>query len=127
MPYDLCQWPDGVYPGELGQFQSPLADIDMALQTLKADGTRTEIYSVKNLGKLKEYLWQLNLRSDGQQIRILFAPYNKMIVVFLIHKKSSPEEQQRAYKLAMKRKRQLDNEMKSQTKEQSNVSVPRIP
>jgi hypothetical protein len=117
MPYSLHQWPDGVYPGELGKFPTVLADIDTVLVAMRASGPRLEGFSVKNLGKKLDGLWQLNLKSDGRQVRILFAPYGDRMVVFLIHKKSSPEEQKRAYKIASKRKRELDTKIKGSGKQ----------
>jgi hypothetical protein len=55
-------------------------------------------------------LWQINLRAQKRQVRILYAPYDQIIVLFRIHKKGSPQEQSRAYQLAMKRKRDYDNQ-----------------
>jgi phage-related protein len=111
MAYDLRQWPYNVYPGELGEFPEAVADIDVALSALRNHGPQPDGYAFKALGKTKGGLWQINLRAKGRQIRILYAPYGGMIVIFRIHKKSSPQEQQRAYELAMSRKKQAERVM----------------
>lgn len=109
MSYDLRQWPHTVYPNEVGEFLDALADVDVALRELRSQGPRPEGYKFKPLGAAKEGLWQLNFKSSSRrQIRFLYAPYGRVIVVFRIHKKSSLPEQRRAYELAMKRKRQAD-------------------
>lgn len=109
MSYELRQWPGNVYPGECAEFPDAQADIDVALRALQRDGPQSEEFSFKTLGKAKGYLWQINLKVRKKQIRILYAPYNRtMIIVFHIHKKSSPQEQQRAYEKAMRRKSQAD-------------------
>ena len=112
MSFVLQQWPQTVYPDEADELPSAKMVIDVALKNLAQYGPKPEGYSVKNLGKKKGCLWQLNLKVEKQQIRILFAPYNKTIVVFKIHKKSSPQEQDRAYADAMKRKNYADQVMK---------------
>lgn len=109
MPYELRQWPRTVYPGETSDFPDALADIDVALRELRSQGPRPEGYQFKPLGTEKAGLWQLNFKSSsGKQIRFLYAPYHRVIVVFRIHKKSSAQEQKRAYELATKRKREAD-------------------
>jgi phage-related protein len=114
MPYDLRQWPASVYPGETRDFPEALPDIDVALGALQREGPKPDGHAFKPLGKKKGGLWQLNLRASGRQIRILYAPYDgTMIIVFRIHKKSSQQEQQRAYSLAMERKRQAEQKMKN--------------
>lgn len=119
MPHDLRQWPDTVYPGEAQQLPQAVIEIDAAIRALSRDGPKLEEYSFKPLGKKKDYLWQINFKANGQQIRILYAPYGSTIVIFRIHKKSSKQEQQRAYDLAGKRKREADKIIK--TKDLSHV------
>lgn len=114
MPHDLRQWPPNVYPGEIDEFPEARADIDAALLELHRQGPSPLGYIVKNLGKAKNYLWQLNLKVTRKQIRILYAPYGQTIVVFRIHKKGSPQEQQHAYGIAMTRKKQADGIMKGE-------------
>jgi hypothetical protein len=108
MPYELRQWPRTVYPDEVADLFDAQADIDVALSELRTQGPRPEGYQFKPLGAVKGGLWQLNFKSSGKQIRFLYAPYGNTIVIFRIHKKSSPQEQQRAYTQAMKRKRQAE-------------------
>ncbi len=112
MPYDLRQWPATVYPREADQFPECMAAIDHALRQLRDEGPSLEIYGAKNLGKRNDYLWQINLRVNRKQIRVLYAPYNRMIVVFRIHQKSSPQEQRAAYTTASRRKREAELRMK---------------
>ena len=110
MAHELRQWPRTVYPGEVQEFPEAQADVDVALRELRTQGPRPEGYQFKPLGAKWAGLWQLNFKSStGRQIRILYAPYERVIVVFRIHKKSSPQEQQRAYALAMKRKREAEH------------------
>ena len=113
MPHDIRQWPATVYPGEL-QAECPEAeaDIDVLIRALRAEGPSPEGYNVKNLGKSKGGLWQANLRVEKRQVRILYAPFGNTIVLFRIHKKGSPQEQQRAYKLAMDRKQKYETFVK---------------
>jgi len=115
MAHELRQWPRNVYPGEvLTDFPEAQADVDVALRELRTQGPRPDGYQFKTLGAAKAGLWQLNFKSSkGKQIRILYAPYDRVIVVFRIHKKSSPQEQQRAYALAMKRKREAEQIIKT--------------
>ena len=114
MVHALCQWPKTVYPDEIERFPEALEAIDVALRELSIQGPSPLGYNVKNLGKTKDNLWQLNLKVEKRQIRVLYAPYRNTIVVFDIHKKGSPQEQQRAYKLAMKRKREAELQMKAE-------------
>ena len=109
MTYDTRQWPDSVYPGEVDS-ECPEARevIDTMLRQFQSKGPSPDGYKVKNLGKTKGGLWQLNLKVEKRQIRILYAPYGQLIVLFRIHKKGAPQEQERAYDLAMKRKREYE-------------------
>ena len=112
MAHELKQWPDDVYPAEAEEFPEAGADIDTALRELQRQGPSPLGYHVKSPGKTKNGLWQLNLKVRRRQIRILYAPYKGFIVVFKIHKKGSPHEQQAAYQVAMARKKAAENLMK---------------
>jgi hypothetical protein len=81
-------------------------DIDVLVTELARRGPAG--YDIKTLGKGKSDLWQINLKIQKRQIRILYAPYRETIVLFRIHKKGSPQEQRRAYSLAEKRKREYE-------------------
>jgi hypothetical protein len=113
MPYALRQWPATVYPGDIAEFPEARAAIDVALNEMRRQGPSPAGYQVKNLGKAKHFLWQLNLKVANRQLRILYAPYKNLIVVFRIHKKSSPQEQQREYTTAMNRKKQAERVLQS--------------
>jgi hypothetical protein len=105
MPYYVCQWPTNVYPGEVEQ-ECPEAKavVIVLIQQMRLQGPSPQNYAVKTLGAKVGGLWQINLKVEKRQIRVLYAPYGTTIVLFRIHKKSSPQEQQRAYRIAMKRK-----------------------
>jgi hypothetical protein len=124
MPYDVRQWPESVYPKEVeDECPEALADIDTFIMQMRANGPAPDGYKVKPLGKTKGGLWQLNLKVDGRQIRILYAPYGQTIILFRIHKKSSPQEQERAYRLAMSRKRDFETPPKQESKKKTNEGI----
>ncbi len=112
--YELNQWPESVYlDAEKGFMVAAIqAKVDLFLDSVRKEGPSPEAFSCKNLGKKLGGLWQANLKVNRLQIRVLYAPYRRKIVVFLIHKKTSKQEQERAYKLAMKRKAEVDPIMK---------------
>jgi hypothetical protein len=115
MAHDVRQWPDTVYPGEI-EDECPEARevIDALIRRMGEEGPSPDGYhDCKNLGRRMEGLWQLNLRIVGtkRQVRILYAPYGPTIVLFRIHKKSSPQEQRRAYDLAKARKREYEQRL----------------
>lgn len=113
MPYHVRQWPATVYPGEMeNECPEAGANIDVLIRELVRQGPSPDGYDVKTLGKGKGSLWQINLKVQKRQIRILYAPYRETIVLFRIHKKSSPQEQKRAYSLAEKRKREHEADKK---------------
>ncbi len=109
MPYDVLQWPVTVYPGE-ADAECPEAkpDIMVLIRRLAAAGPSPDGYAVKTLGSKRDGLWQINLKIQKRQVRILYAPYGKKIVLFRIHRKSSSQEQERAYVVAQKRKREYE-------------------
>lgn len=110
MAYDVRQWPQTVYPDEVRK-HCPEAEpvIDALIRRMQSHGPSPSPYAVKTLGKAVGGLWQVNLRVDGRQVRILYAPYGQMIVLFHIHKKSSKQEQNRAYKVATDRKKEYES------------------
>ena len=109
MAYSVRQWPPNVYPDELlSECPEAEATIDVLIGRMRSHGPRPPGYQVKALGKRHGGLWQLNLKVEKRQVRILYAPYTLVIVIFRIHKKSSPQEQERAYELAKRRKREYE-------------------
>ena len=111
MAFDLRQWPESVYPGEANdECPEAIPTLDNLLLSLGRDGPSPSGYKVKNLGKRRKGLWQINLKVEQRQVRVLYAPYGETIVLFRIHKKGSPQEQERAYELAMSRKTQYEFE-----------------
>jgi hypothetical protein len=104
MPYDVRQWPASVYPDEV-QAECPeaMAVIDTFIRAMAQSGPSPPGYNVKTLGAKLGGLWQLNLKVQKRQVRLLYAPYGQTIVLFRIHKKGSPQEQSRAYALARRR------------------------
>lgn len=87
------------------------AVIDVLILQLAAYGPSPPGYHVKVLGKKLNYLWQINLKVETRQISLLYAPYGPDIILFRIHKKGSPQEQSRAYNLAIKRKSDYDHDV----------------
>src|SRR6266852_4508101 len=109
MAYDVRQWPASVYPGEVnGECLEGREVIDTLILNLKAQGPSPAGYRVKTLGVTMGGLWQISLKVEKRQVRVLYAPYGQMIILFRIHKKSSPQEKTRAYKLAKTRKREYE-------------------
>ena len=109
MPYEVRQWPSTVYPGEMDR-ECPEAceAIDVLIRNLKTQGPAPAGYKVKTLGVKIGSLWQINLKVEKLQARVLYAPYGQTIVLFRIHKKRSPQEQTRAYGLAKRRKSEYE-------------------
>src|SRR5258707_10881607 len=102
MPYDVQQWPHSVYPDEVTA-ECPEAQhvIDVLLLNFARHGPSPDGYSIKTLGKEFRGLWQINLKVQRRQVRVLYAPYGQQIVLFRIHKKGSPQEQRRRSRLAL--------------------------
>lgn len=115
MAYTVRQFPASVYPGEVcNECPEAAPEIAALVGQMARQGPSPAGYQVKNLGQKMDGLWQINLKVAKRQIRILYAPYGSDIVIFRIHKKSSPQEQTRAYNLAKQRKRQYDNRAKQE-------------
>lgn len=94
MPYEVLKYPASVYPGEVDD-ECPEARplLDVLFRAMQVQGPSPSGYTVKNLGGSKDHLWQINLKSGGRQVRVLYAPYKGKVVLFRIHKKSSAAEQ----------------------------------
>jgi hypothetical protein len=109
MAYDVRQWPSTVYPGEMDE-ECPEAceAIDALIRNLRTQGPSPAGYRVKTLGVKVGNLWQINLKVEKHQTRVLYAPYGQTIVLFRIHKKRSPQEQTRAHGLAKRRKSEYE-------------------
>jgi hypothetical protein len=109
MVYDVRQWPSTIYPGEVdSECPEAGAIIVVLIKKMGEHGPSPPGYHVKTLGANVGGLWQINLKVEKRQVRILYAPYKQMIVLFRIHKKGSKQEQMQAYELAKKRKRQFE-------------------
>jgi len=118
MPYDVRQWPASVYPGEVNaECPEALETIDALIRNFGRHGPSPDGYGVKTLGKKLDGLWQINLKAEKRQVRVLYAPYGELIVLFRIHKKGSPQEQRRAYDLAGERKRAFEAEKERNERE----------
>jgi hypothetical protein len=109
MAHDVRQWPESVYPGEVER-ECPEARevIDALIRNMRRQGPSPVGYRVKTLGVKVGNLWQISLKVQKRQIRLLYAPYGLTIVLFRIHKKGSPQEQTRAYTLAKRRKQDYE-------------------
>jgi hypothetical protein len=114
MAYRVLQWPNSVYPGEVNrECPEGLAVVDALIGRLQTQGPSPDGYAVKTLGKKRAGLWQINLKVQKRQIRVLYAPYKDIIVLFRIHKKSSQQEQEQAYQLAAKRKLEYETALEN--------------
>jgi hypothetical protein len=109
MAHDVRQWPSTVYPDEVhAECPEALEIIDVLIMNFRRHGPSPPGYHVKTLGAKIGGLWQINLKVSKRQIRVLYAPYEQIIVIFRIHKKGSPQEQTRAYELAKRRKSEYE-------------------
>jgi hypothetical protein len=109
VPYVVRNFPATVYPAEvLSECPEAMEIIDVMIREMCEQGPRPDGYHVKTLGKAHGGLGQINLRANGEHVRVVFAPYGKDIVLFRVHKKLSPQEQKRAYQLAVKRKAEYE-------------------
>lgn len=109
--YVLKQWPTKVYEKEIDPVWRAQAVIDVLLSKMRSDGPNPPGYKSKHHGKQFAYIWQINLKVDQRQIRILYAQYGLYIVILHIHKKSSPQEQTAGYAAAVARKKTVDKIM----------------
>ena len=76
MLYDVKRWPNSVYPGEVdAECPEAIAAIDVMILKLREQGPSPDGYQVKTLGAKMAGLWQINLRVEGRQIRVLYSPY----------------------------------------------------
>jgi hypothetical protein len=118
MGHSVRQWPGGVYPGEIdAECPEARADIDVLIRRMEIEGPSPPGYNVKTLGKKMGGLWQINLKVEKRQIRVLYSPYYRDIVIFRIHKKGSSQEQNRAYKLAIERKKEYEKKLEALARE----------
>jgi len=105
--YVLKKWPNKVYPGEVDPTWSAGPVIDVFLNEVRKHGPAPLGYNTKHHGKKMLYIWQLNLKIKGRQIRVLYGQYDNIIVFLHFHKKSSAQEQRAGYKIAVERKKEV--------------------
>ena len=109
MPHEVLQRPSTVFPGEAeGECPEAVGAILELIQAMQAEGPNPLGYGAENLGQGVHGLWQINLKVQKRQVRILYAPDGDKIILFRIHKKSSAAEQRRAYAVAGKRKAEYE-------------------
>jgi phage-related protein len=111
MPYRLLCLPERVSKKEIEKLETaPKAEVKAALRDMQRFGPSPEGRNVKNLGKDVGYLWQMNLKANREQIRILYFPHGASdIVIVSVFMKTSPQEQEREYKNAVKRRGDAEN------------------
>ena len=114
MPYELFCWPASVSRKEIESLPaSARAGVKLALSELARFGPNPSVRSVKNLGKKNDGLWQLSLKVDREQIRLLYFPWrNRIIVLVSAFKKTSPQLQQREYEAAVARKKEAERRLR---------------
>lgn len=106
--YSLKQYPPRVYEKEIDPVWRAQAKLDVLFEQMKKEGPQPLGYKSKHHGQRLASIWQINLKVEGRQIRVLYAQYDKILVILHIHKKSSPQEQQAGYATAKARKQTLD-------------------
>lgn len=116
MAWSVHTWPRSVFPEEVeDECPEALEAVITVIREMERLGPAPEVRQVKTLGRKLGSLWQMNLRVEGRQVRILYAPYDSQILLFRIHKKSSKGEQDRGYELAIKRKRSYELHVRQQS------------
>lgn len=112
MAYDLKCWPDSVSRKEINDLPTGArAEVKVALRELQRFGPSPPARTVKNLGKAKDGLWQLNLKVNREQIRLLYFPWGGRIIVVLSVFKKTSKLQQREYETAMQRKKEAERRL----------------
>jgi len=109
--YILKQWPAKVYEKEIDPVWRAQETIDVLLLKMKKEGPAPSGYKSRHHGKGLSGIWQINLKVEKRQIRVLYAQYGLYLVILHIHKKSSPQEQAAGYALAVARKKTVDQLM----------------
>ena len=107
----LKQWSDRVREKEVDPVWRADAAIDVLLNRMRSEGPKPLGYKWNHHGKKLSYIWQINLKVEQRQIRVLFANYGLYIVILHIHKKSSTQEQAAGYVTAIRRKKAVDQLM----------------
>lgn len=110
MPYALKCWPESVYRKEVLDLPADIrAPVVEALRRLRTEGVRPVGYSCKPLGRSLRGIWQMNFKTErNEQMRLLYFAEGQEIVLLTVFKKTSEQEEQRAYELAKKRKREAE-------------------
>jgi phage-related protein len=108
MSYDLRQWPGSVYGDAMKALPNEEVEIDIAIRSIRRHGPMPPGYKAKPLKDDLHGLYQLNFKVRGKQIRFLYSPFRKTVVFFIIHGKSSPQEQKHAYNIAKRRLREVE-------------------
>lgn len=109
--YVLKQYPGTVLEKDIDSVWQADADIDVLLNMMRSEGPKPPGYKWKYHGKKFSYIWQINLKVERRQIRILYVSIGLYIVILHIHKKSSPQEQTAGYATAVRRKKAMDQLM----------------
>jgi phage-related protein len=106
MAYDIRQWPASIRKTAIGKLPGDAeAAVLVMLRAMRLRGPWLEEYTIKPLPRHLHGLNQVNMKVNGEQIRVLFSVYRWCIVVFHVFKKTSPAMEQRAYETALNRKK----------------------
>jgi len=113
MPYELKYWPESIPKREIEALPTAArAELKAALLDLARFGPNPPARNVKNLGKANAGLWQLNLKVNKEQIRLLYFPWGgRIVVVVSAFKKTSKQLQEREYQTAMSRKKEAERRL----------------
>lgn len=110
MPYRLKCHPERVSTKEINGLAKDLKiEVKAALRDMQRFGPRPEGRDVKTLGKQIGQLWQMNLKVNREQIRILYFPNGTAeIVLVSVFTKTSPQEEDREYERAVRRRAEAE-------------------
>lgn len=116
MAYRIEQWPASVQKKEIEGLPPAARDsVLVMLREMRARGPILEEYKTKRLSDHLQGLTQVSMKINREQIRILYSVYGLQIVVFHVFKKTSPQVEQRGYKLALRRKKTAEAIIKDQS------------
>lgn len=88
------------------------AEVKAALRELAEFGPNPPGRSVKTLGKGVGGLWQMSLKVQKEQVRLLYFPWGRKIIVLVsAFKKTSPQVQEREYQTAKDRRKEAERRL----------------
>lgn len=108
MPYEVKCYPDAVGRKEIKNLPiEARAEVASAIRDLATYGPEPPARETKTLkGKHLKGLWQLSLKVNKEQIRLVYFVWGEAIIVVVsVFKKTSPQLQDREHATAAERKK----------------------